>query len=167
MNIRFMRWVVFAAALCGLHFAFWVFVTIRDIASHNGHTLLGIFIVILFGPLTCAKCAIGYALIDSALGARGQAALWYRYNPLMAGVLAAPLFLVGLSLREVLPSLFNNLADSYFIGNWFAFGGPVLVGALSGALTAVVGISVNWRRRIRSSRLGEGNESAQSSKPAV
>jgi hypothetical protein len=55
-----------------------------------------IFIVMFFGPLTSAKCAIGYALIDSIVGTRlDGAASWHRFDPLAAGFLAGLLFLVA------------------------------------------------------------------------
>src|SRR5262245_31575447 len=113
MNIRLTRWLVFVAAFCGLHLAFWLFVAIRNMASTAQRgggdvdmgILGGIFIVILFGPLTGVKFAIGYALIDSIASTHGKSASWHRYDPIAAGFLAGALLFVGLSLSEVLPNL--------------------------------------------------------------
>jgi hypothetical protein len=137
-----------------VHFAFWLFVIVRDMTSTGRDVdmgiLGGIFILFLFGPVTAAQFAVGYALFDVIAGTvTGRSAVRHRYNPMAAGLVAGLLLFVGLSLGTVFPNLSNNLADSYLGGRLAirTLWGPILLGALSGALTAAVGIALNWGRR--------------------
>jgi hypothetical protein len=160
MNIRPVRWLLFGIAFLAVHLAFWLFVIVRDMTSISGGRdvdmgILGaFFILLLFGPLTGAKCAIGYALVDIIVGTHiERTASWHRYVPVVAGLMAGLLLFVGLSLRAVLPLLFDSLVDSY-LGGRLPYGpftqvpwGPMLLGGLSGALVEVVGMLVSWCRR--------------------
>jgi len=155
MNIRPLRWLLFAIAFFAVHLAFALGVLVREMASTSGGRdidmgILGAFVIIAgLGPRTAAEFAIGYALFDTTVGTRtGRSSPWHRYAPLVAGLTARWLLFVGLSFRSVLPKLSKNLVDSYLLGigvPWAA----VLLGGLSGALTAVVGIAVNRRPQRR------------------
>ncbi len=148
MRLHPHRWVLFAVGFCVGHFAFWIFLLVRDIAlSPRGGRdvdmgILGTVVIALFlGPLTGVMITIGYALIDSVVSvSRNQPSFW-RYDSIVAGLMAAVALFIGMSLRETLPKLSNNLANSYLGGgrDFSLAWGPLVLGGLSGALTWVIG----------------------------
>jgi hypothetical protein len=155
--MRPIRWLLFVGTFCILHYAFWLFILVRDLASAHsdgagvGTGILGFIVIFVFmGPITGAEFAIGYAVIDTVAGFERRRSLRPDlFESALVAFVAYSLLLLVLWAGKRMPAMSGNLADSYLGFGLTVPWSAILLGGLSGLL--VVTLRKGWAFKGRTS----------------
>ena len=157
MAIRLTRWFFFVTTFNASHIAFCFFrLFLAIVFAWKIQTPLGddvftpVFFLIVVGLVSGVKFAIGYSLMETLVVVdRESPALWNRYHPMIAAVLAFVSLLIGISLPAGFSIVSDSLNDSYLGFIFRLQWAPVLLGGMSSALVTAAGTAIGWRRRGR------------------
>jgi hypothetical protein len=140
-----MEWIIFAGTFTISHFAFCVFIVVRNLVmtrqGFDADGFVGFVFFIFSGVLTGIEFAVGYAAVDIVVSTgRAFSRSVQRLSATFGGIVAYALVWIVLALRLQLPKLYENVAGSFLSGNFtrtFPWGAMFLGGLMACVVKSV------------------------------